>query len=202
VAAAITAATAAGGAHAATTVYTSQASFLAQVSPGSYTEAFTGGNGSAVSYNFSGGGFGYTISASTAAGVASSVYRSGSIIGNNLPAELLTVTFTAGAPTAVGGNFYITDITDVFQSSPVTLNLSDGTSITYLPGGTAEYRGFVSTVPITSLTMAVAPTSQYNTLDNLTVGIATVVPEPATYLMMALGLTSLLMLRRSQQQRS
>lgn len=188
-----------GGAQAVTTVYTTEASFLAQVAAGSYTEGFTGAGGSAASYSYSGGGFGYTITATAALGGPSTVYHSGSFVGNNIAAESLTVTFTAGSPTALGGNFYITNISDVFQTAAVTLGLSDGTSITYTPASTAEYRGFISTVPITSITMAAPLASQFNTLDNLTVGLATVVPEPATYLMMALGLSGLLMLRRSQQ---
>jgi hypothetical protein len=47
----------------------------------------------------------------------------------------------------------------------------------------------VSTVPIVSLVMAAPGASRYNSLDNLT--IATAVPEPGTYLMMALGLAAI-----------
>jgi PEP-CTERM motif len=184
----------AGVAQAATTVYTTAASFQALLLPGAYTETFTQpGVDSGPLFSYSGGGFGYDVTASPG-----DVYRSGSIIGNNTPNETMTLTFTTGNVTAVGGNFFITNISDVFQPVGVTLALNDGTSVTYTPTGVGTFRGFISTVPILSLTMD-APTGGqfYNSLDNLTVGSA--VPEPTTYLMMALGLGGMLLMRRARR---
>lgn len=187
---------AAAAASASTTVYNSPASFNAVLAPGSYLETFTqGGIDSGALFSYGGGGYGYDVTADAG---ASTVYRSGSLIGNNLPNLSLTVTFTSGNVTAVGGQFFITNISDAFQAQSVSLNLNDGTSVTYLPTGVADsFRGFVSTVPILSLTMgAPGPGQVYNSLDNLVVGSA--VPEPGSYALMALGLAGLMALRRQR----
>jgi hypothetical protein len=175
----------AGGAQASTTIYTTSASFLAQTLPGGLFLDFTQPSvDSGESFTYSGGGFSVTFTAD------STVYRSGTILGNNLPNESLTLTFSGTLPTAVGGNFFITNISDVLQVAPVTLTLADGTTTTYTPSNlSSSYRGFVSTVPIVSLVMAAPQGGQfYNSLDNLTV--ASAVPEPGTYLLMALGLAA------------
>jgi hypothetical protein len=174
-----------GAAQAATTIYTDSASFLAQTQPGGLFVDFTQADVDAgPSFTYEGGGFSVTFTAQT------TVYRSGSIIGNNLPNETLTLTFGGTLPTALGGNFFVTNISDVLQAVPVTLTLSDGTTTTYTPSTVAgSYRGFVSTVPIVSLVMAAPGASLYNSVDNLTVAAA--IPEPGTYLMMALGLAGI-----------
>lgn len=180
-------------AFAATTTYTTQASFLANVAPGSYTNSFTGAVAAGPSFSYSGSGFGYTLTA----GVGD-VYLSGSIAGTNSPDETLTVTFTTGNVTAVGGNFFATNISDVFQAQPLKLTLSDGTTTTYTPATLgASYRGFVSTLPITSLVMGLPAVGFYNTMDNLTVGVG-VVPETSTWVLMALGMVGLAFARRQR----
>ena len=83
---------------AATTTHASSATFLAALAPGAYTETFTQAAPSvATTYSFSGGDFGYTVSSSFGG-----VYLGGSFVGNYLADAALTVTFTAGNPTAVG----------------------------------------------------------------------------------------------------
>jgi hypothetical protein len=175
-----------------TTTHTTLASFLASTQGPTYTETFTGSQGSALSYNFASLGYGYTVTASNG---LSTVYRSGSIIGNNLPNLSLTFTFTTGNVTAVGGNFFVTNISDVFQSTLVSILLSDGTTQSYTPTGVGDFRGFTTNgATITSLTLA-APTGGqfYNSVDNLIVGTASanVVPEPSTYLLMGTGMLGL-----------
>jgi PEP-CTERM motif len=168
-----------------TTVYTSSASFLANVAPGAYTETFNG-LPSAPPASFSGGGFAYTVSA------PGDLYGSGEFLGTSLPDEALTVTFTSGNVTAVGGNFYATNISDAFQSVAITLTLSDSTTVTFTPTSAADsYRGFASSLTITSLTIGSPGVSLYAGVDNLTVGVSAV-PEPASALLMALGVAALL----------
>lgn len=178
---------------AATTVYTSSASFLPNVAPGSYFENFDG-LPSSPPESFAGGVFGYTLSA------AEGLYASGEFIGTNQPDEALTITFTSGNVSAVGGNFYATNISDAFQSVSLTLTLSDGTSVTFTPTSASDsFRGFVSTALITSLTISAPGAGLYAGLDNLTVGVAAVVPEPASALLLALGGAALLMARRNRR---
>ena len=182
----VLAAMAATPALAVATVYTSPAAFLAQVAPGRYTETFEGSAGDAPSVSYASGDFGYSVSAPLQAG--SAIYLSGTFISTLFANSSLTITFTSGAPTAVGANFYNTDASDAFvPSAAVTINLSDGSSTTFAPASAADYRGFISTVPISSLVLSAAVAGRFNTVDNLTVGLALPVPEPASALLLALG---------------
>ena len=180
-------------ASAQTTTYTTSAAFLANVAPGSYTEGFGdpffSGDPSAT---FTRGAFSYTVSA------PGGLYGNGTLIGTNLPAEALTVTFTGAPVTAVGGNFWATNISDVFQPTPITLTLSNGTTTTFTPSSetAGSFRGFTSSLAITSMTIISTP-AVYAGMDNFTVG--SVVPEPGTWLMMALGVGALVL---RQQRRS
>ncbi len=170
--------------------YTSSATFMANVAPGAYTETFDG-LASTPPTNYAGGAFAYTISA------ASGLYGSGDFVGTSLPNQALTVSFTSGNVTAVGGNFYVTNISDAFQSVAMTVTLNDGTAVTYTPTSVGSFLGFTSGAAITSLTISAPGVSLYAGLDNLTVGVSAV-PEPASALLMALGAAGLLMLRRRQ----
>ncbi len=194
------AAVAAAPAFAATTTYTTPASFLAQVAAGAYTNTFTGGSDAQASFSFSGGGFAYAVSA-PAVLLNDATYVSGTAIGNFYSNNTLTVTFTGGGPTAVAGDFFINDVNDRFRAEPVTVTLNDGTTITYIPSSESDgFRGFISNVAITSLTMSAAGPGFYNTIDNLIVGTAlAAVPETGTWLMMGLGLVGLARLRRRQR---
>jgi len=178
---------------ATTTTYTTSASFLAQVAAGAYTETFTLASQPPVGpVSFSGGGYAYTVSA------PGNLYASGSFLGTNLPDEALTITFTSGNVKAVGGNFYATNLSDAFQSVAMTLTLSDGTTTTFTPTAVASsFRGYVSTTSITSLVISSPGVSLYAGIDNLVVGTAVaVVPEPAAWALMSLGLAGLLVARR------
>ena len=179
---------------AATTTYTDSASFLANVSAGAYFNDFnTGVFTNPASYSASGSGFGYTVTANA----GSQVYLSGEFIGTFSANQVLTVTFTSGNPTAVGGDFFVTDSFDGFLALPVTVTLSDGTTSTFTPAGVSNgFRGFTSTVAIASLTMAAPGASNFNSFDNFTVGLANPVPEPASWALMAMGLVGVSLLRR------
>lgn len=174
-----------------TTQYTTSATFLAAVVPGAYTETFAdsgfSGNPDAV---FSGGSFSYLVSA------PGDLYGNGVFIGTNLDNTPLTITFTGAPVTAVGGNFYATDVSDAFQGVSVTLTLSNGFTTTFTPTSVSNsFRGFTTVLPIASLTLGAPGATRYVGMDNLTVGA---VPEPGTWLLMALGAGALL-LRQSRR---
>jgi hypothetical protein len=174
-------------ASAQTTVYTTLAGFTATLAPGAYTETFDDesaftGNPDAL---FSGGAFAYTVAA------PGSLYGNGVFIGTNLPNEALTITFSGAAVTAVGGNFYATNIADAFQAVAITLTLSNGFTTTFTPTSAANsFRGFTTTVPIASLTLGAPGEARYVGMDNLTVGA---IPEPGTWMLMALGIGALVL---------
>ncbi len=185
------------GAHAVTTVYTDQASYLAALGAAPrYTEAFAGttGNGT-TSIAFTGSGYSYDFTSTNAAtGVAGAVYRNGSFIGAQTDTRTLIITSSSGNFNAIGGNFFLTDIADATVAGSVTLNLGDGTTQTFTVGTTGtEFRGFISTTPITTLTMAPSVATTYNTVDNLTVAnvAAAAVPEPGTFALLSAGLLPL-----------
>ena len=176
-------------ASAQTTTFTSAATFLANVAPGSYTEGFGDPSFSGdPSASFSGGAFAYTVSA------PGGLYGSSTFLGTNLPSEALTITFTGAPVTAVGGNFWATNISDTFQATPITLSLSNGTTTTFTPISetSGSFRGFTSSLAITSLTI-VSTAAVYAGMDNFTVGAVAAIPEPGTWLLMALGVGGLLL---------
>ena len=180
-------------ANAATIVYTSQAAFVAALTGTSYTETFssTTGSGSA-SASYSGSSYGYNVTAATAANVAGTIYISaaGGFIGSNSPINKLIVTSTGNSFNAIGGNFFLTNQTDVFQASPVTITLSNGFTDTYTPTTVATFRGYISDTTITTLTMGVSPAATYNSVDNLIVSnvAPVVVPEANTMALLGLAL--------------
>ena len=85
----------------------------------------------------------------------------------------------------------MTDSFDGFIAGGVVVILSDGTVTGFTPNSQADaFRGFTSTLPITSLMMA-RPPAGFNNIDNLIVGRVAAVPEAGTALMAALGLAAL-----------
>ena len=180
-------------------VYTSSAAFLSNVTSGSYTESFDGLPATPPT-SFSSGAFSYTVSASGSGGL----YGSGDFLGTSLPNESVTFNFTSGNVKAVGGNFFISNLSDVFQAFAVSLTLSDGTVVAFTPATFgASFRGFVSDTVITSLVFAAPGISRYASIDNLTVGTTAVtvpaIPEPTTWALMGLGLAGVAVAARRRQ---
>jgi hypothetical protein len=181
-------------AQATTTVYTSSAAFLSQVAAGAYAQSFDSlSNPPAGAVAFSGSGFSFTAFA------LSDIYLAGGFLGTSQINQALTLTFTGSPVTAIGANFFATDISDNFQATALTVTLSDGTVQSFTPtSATDGFRGFTSTVAITSLVLSAPGGSLYGGLDNLTVGKAVVsnVPEPANWAMFGLGLAGVLAFAR------
>jgi hypothetical protein len=90
------------------------------------------------------------------------------------------------------------------NSDSVTLTFSDGTSETVSTTGwpNQTFAGFTFSAPVTTLTISIPATPNYTTLllDNFRIGTAGVsdpgVPEPATMLLLGLGLVFMACLRK------
>jgi hypothetical protein len=167
-------------------VYTDSASFLANVQPGHFFNNFTGvPSGAVASLDYSSGGFSYTIS--TGGGV-SGLFNGTGIVSTDNAADVIRIDFTSGNVTAVGGNFWSTDINFFPFAATVDVNLSDGTSVSFNSTNANDFRGFTSNAVITSMTIdAIDPVAgpAWSTLDNLYVGAA--VPAPGAMALLGLG---------------
>jgi hypothetical protein len=97
--------------------------------------------------------------------------------------DALVVNFTSNNVYAVGGEFWGTGLLGQPVWANITINLSDGTSVTFETFG-PEFYGFTSDVVITSMTIeaerVVLPghLEAWATMDNLYVGTLTVIPLP------------------------
>jgi hypothetical protein len=197
-ASAILAVTALGGvaaAHAAT-IFTSQAAFNASTSaPGIDAFPDLGAVFSTPSpITRSAGAYSYSAAAET-----STFFSAGTVANPWFSTDIATdsITFSGFASTirGVGGNFFGSNISGLFQLGDILLNLVDSsgaTSFTISNATTSSFVGFVSDVAITSLTVSsIKPASGFlwPTVDNFTLaqGLTSAVPEPSTWAMMILG---------------
>ena len=186
--------------HAAT-LFTDSASFLVRLDPGFYTENFETKLGTftpASGTEFNGGVFRYNMTATTGP-----LYSGSGIFGAYNYDSELSINFLDGNINAVGGNFFETDSTDTFLSNSITISLSDGTVVTYTPSAQDDYRGFVADegVYLTTLTLAVDGSARWQSLDNLTVGAVSYVPEPASTALLGVALITLAATRRRKNAR-
>ena len=194
-AAVLAALSAAGFAAAGTsTVYTDLASFMANVAPGSYSENFAGvPTGAVPSLNFGPvNGFAYTVG--TQPGAVSGLFNDPGIVSTDNATDSLFITFTGAAVTAVGGNFWASDLSFFPTGTDITINLSDGTNVSYTSTGPSDFRGFIANVAITSIQIDApdVPGNAWATMDNLVVGNAIPAPGAAA----VLGLAGIAGLRR------
>jgi hypothetical protein len=163
-----------GGGGGSPGVYDDRDSFLANVAAGYYENPFSDVQpGPSDPLTYSQGGFTYTIG--TQPGAQSGLYNDVGVISTDAAADQIYITF-ATPVTAVGGNFWATDISVVPTGTSVVLTLSDGTVETVDVTDATTFRGFVTTTPITTLLFD-APdggdgTPYWSTLDNLIVGNA------------------------------
>lgn len=149
--------------------YTDRATFLENTQPTFYEEGFASvAGGASPPIDFTSGGYAYTVSAS-----ASTLFNDPGIISTNQAVASIVVTFTGDPVTAVGGNFWATDVNVAPTGTTVTITLSNGTVETFTSTGPGDFRGFVTEAPITSIAID-APdeggTPLWPTMDNLIVG--------------------------------
>lgn len=167
-------------------LFTDSGSFMAALAPGSYSNAFDdSGSGAFPSLSYSDGTFSYDI---TATGLGSNqLFNDPGIVSTDSALDGILISFTSGNVTAVGGNFYASDINFLPIVADVTLTLDDGTVETFSASSAADFRGFTSAVAITSIFVDAddSLSNAWSTVDNLTVGRA--IPAPGSLAMLGLG---------------
>ncbi|MEO7064095.1 MAG: GEVED domain-containing protein, partial [Dokdonella sp.] len=167
----------AGGGTAGT--YTTRADFLTHVAAGFYENPFndaTAGPSPPLSYTQ--GAIAYTVSSSIPDGTTGGgLYNDTGLISTNGSGAQIVVTFTGSPVTAVGGNFWATDVNVAANGLPIVVTLSDGTTETFTSTGPADFRGFTTAAPITTITIdapnpSVPTDGSWSAMDNLIVGSA------------------------------
>ncbi len=174
-------AVASAAAHAAT-VYDDSAEFVSVLDAGYYLNDFSNLQAWAVhsvdgSYN----GFSYTITASE----GSSPSHGDGFFSLDHALRSIVITFTGDPVNAIGGNMWATDINLNAIPSTVSVELSDGTMLSFDTDSETDFRGFTSNYAITTMTISSIPTNgddySWASLDNLIVGTSgtiAVVPLP------------------------
>lgn len=179
-------------------IYNDLTSFLSNVEPGYYLEDFQGLTGPGDLggvISFSGNGFSYDASASSNFYATQTPSGSGNYVLTTTDArDAITITFTSGNVTAVGGYFFTTDVYGDITPGTVILTFSDGTSLTLPNQDLSTFTGYTSP-DMTLASLVVTPASEgeifdWAAVDNLYVGQATV-PEPGAVLLALSGLAAL-----------
>jgi subtilisin-like proprotein convertase family protein len=148
--------------------YTDRTTFLTHVAAGFFENGFDDAVPGAIpSMNYTNGGWAYTVTASQ-----DQLFNDTGLISTNQAAAAIVVTFTGDPVTAVGGNFWSTDINVQPTGTDTTVTLSDGTTETFTSTGPTDFRGFTTVDPVTSITIDAPDTGGnfWPTMDNLIVG--------------------------------
>lgn len=130
---------------------------------------------------------GYSYTMSTGPAGASYLWSNNGAMSTEYALDLLHVAFTGKPVTAVGGLLFGSDINGNWVPAGVTIDLSDGTHYVYNNTSPNNFRGFITDVPIVSMTIDCVdpgPPYYWSTVDNFYVG--TVIPEPSSILVWGL----------------
>jgi len=201
--------TAPAGAHAAFTVFTTEASFLAAVTaPGVDTFAgFPTTTFTASPITRSAGPYPYSASSTTSFfGVGTPANPA---LSTNTDTDVITF-FNLGAANAIGGFFFGSDIENNFVTATMVLTATDSlgaVSTQTIVTSPTSFVGFLSNGTIASLVVGTAMPGEFifPTVDNLTIALAAVtpVPEPESWSLLVAGLAALsFCARRKRGQRS
>jgi hypothetical protein len=182
--------------HAAITVYTTPASFMAATAALA-TDTFNAEplGGPNFPHIGTAGPFGYSADATF-----DGIYFVGSVadvwLSTTSPTETITFYDLGGGAQAIGGYFFATDFDGaVIPGLTMTLSATDtsGTVTRHLFNSTAaSFMGFVSSTALVSLTVdAAAPAfgDSFATVNDLSLGLAaSAVPEPTSLALLLAGL--------------
>jgi hypothetical protein len=177
-------------------VITTQAAFQSALNPGFFSQPFTSLSSVANPSNYSGGTgpFLYTLSTATQ-GLEVFTISGNKYLTTDTGADgfsgPITITFSGTNVNAVGADFFLTDIRGAVQNvsfSDFSLSFSDGTVLALSGKTNTSFTGYISPVPIKSLTFTPGATHRFASIDNLIAGHANVVtPEPSSAALFGCG---------------
>lgn len=182
--------------------YTSAPAFLGQLQGPSFTEDFSSLSSPAtVTMTRSGNGFSDTFAAGLDLFGEQNVLLIFSQAGDNYLttsggfSSSITINFDGPNTNAVGGSFYVdSGFEGPVAGGALRLSFSDGMVIDIFDQSNTTFWGYVSSVPLTSVTLSTFASNQFVGISKVTVGTA--VPEPGTGLLAALPAGLLLFMRR------
>ncbi len=189
----------AGAAFGQSTVFNNQAAFVGQLQGAFLFDDFAGiPTGLQNDLVFSGNGYSVTVGARDSLvdgnGTDDGLFNDPGILSTNSATDAIRFDFGAGV-TAVGGNFFASDIT--FSAIPLTLtfNLSDGTSQTVNTVSSSDFTGFINLAGISSMVVD-APDSggTFNWAAAEAIWVGNAVPTPGA--LAVLGMAGVAATRR------
>lgn len=163
--------------HSTVIVFTNRAAFLDALTPGYFADDFQSVVPGTNLASLERSGQGFTV---THTSPGFSVYgTTGGEIGAFTNTGGMLATMNPGTISAVGANFFLTDVNDLFASGKLTISLiqsglTTNLDITPLDKTTGSFLGFISDVPVISLSVSAGSAGKFTTYDNFIVGI----PEP------------------------
>jgi len=190
----------------AATTYDFEAEFISHIASDYYLEDFsTYTDGVPLNGTQTTASFGPVNGFSWYAEATNGLWSNLSALSNAASEDLITIYFTGMPVTAIGGLFAPTDEFGMYTDLKVVITLSDGTIVEKQEAISPYFVGFVSTIPITSMTIdgiddfsdPEGDILNYPEVDHFYVGAAkTIIPEPSLLLLLASGLIGLASLRR------
>ena len=189
---------AAAAAQADITVYTSEADFLAAVQ-GTGVDTYNDLSIQQYGETLNRTAGGYTYDVYSATGLWGAGGEGGDYwLSNNTAIAPIVFTNFSGGVSAFGGNFFTSDVLGQYTTGNLILTAMDGTALTYGLAGatTTDFLGFVSTSPLSAVTLATdGGTGYWPTANNVVLAV----PEPTTYgmLLAGLGFVGVMARRRS-----
>jgi PEP-CTERM motif len=125
-------------------------------------------------------------------------------LSTNNSADTITFNTFTGGVSALGGNFFASDVDGNFLAGDITISATDSSGTvtqTIVSATTNSFLGFVSTGNLTTVSLFSPPgptPARFPSVDNLVLAVTAVspVPEPQAYISMMVGLGLLGFIRR------